>query len=86
MAEYTSSFYSEKYSVDTGMKDENEIRDFLNASKIKPLINLVRDKLNVKFSTEEFTELTRKLPVTKSIGPDEISNELLKYKGSLTKF
>ena len=81
MADYACSFYSKKYSVDSGLKDEDEIRDFLNASKMKPLFDSVRDKLNTKFSTEEFTELTRKLPVSKSIGPDEISNELLKYKG-----
>ena len=81
MAEYASTFYSKKYSVDSGLKDEEEIRDFLNTSKMKPLIDSVRDKVNTKFSTEEFTELTSKLPVTKSIGPDEISNELLKYNG-----
>ena len=33
MAEYASTFYSKKYSVDSGLKDEEEIRDFLNTSK-----------------------------------------------------
>ncbi len=81
MSEYARSYYSEKYCIDNRIKDESEICDFLTTSKMKPLTDSVRDKLNVQFTTEEFSELTRKLPVTKSIGPDEISNELLKYKG-----
>ena len=81
MAFKAQQHYGKIYSENLNIEDDNAINKFLQECNMKKLSNEQCQLLNKTIIDTEFDTIIGKTITTKSIGHDNVSNELLRYTG-----